>query len=114
MAPLTAARRRQHIYLDAKGVAWIDDTNTKVVEVVRDHLNGFTPERIHEEHTHLSVAQVYDTVAYYYEHKDEIDEDLRRREAMVTEILAKYGTPVTLAGLRERARQKTGEIVEVM
>lgn len=27
-----------HIYLDDRGVAWIDDTNVKVIEVVLDRL----------------------------------------------------------------------------
>lgn len=26
-----------HIWLDERGVAWIDDTNTKVIEVVLNH-----------------------------------------------------------------------------
>jgi len=36
-----------HIHLDDRG-AWIDDTNTKVIEVVLDKLaNGSSPEEIH-------------------------------------------------------------------
>jgi uncharacterized protein (DUF433 family) len=80
MPALMPAEKQEHIYLDADGVAWIDSTNTKVVVVVRDHLAGFTPERIHEEHPLLSVAQVYASITYYYDHKAEIDADLRRRQ----------------------------------
>jgi hypothetical protein len=40
-----------HIILDERGVAWIDDTNMKVIEVVLDKLaHGWSPEEIHFQH----------------------------------------------------------------
>ena len=37
-----------HIKLDEQGVAWIDDANVKVIEVVVDRLAyGWSPEEIH-------------------------------------------------------------------
>jgi len=49
-----------HIHLDARGVAWIDDTNIKVVEVVLDkRAYGWSPEEIHEQHPDLSLAQIH-------------------------------------------------------
>jgi hypothetical protein len=40
-----------HVRLDAQGVAWIDDTNVKVTEVVLDRMaNGWSPEEIHFQH----------------------------------------------------------------
>jgi hypothetical protein len=49
-----------HIYLDERGVAWIDDTNVKVIEVALDKLaHGWSPEEIHLQHAHLSsLAQI--------------------------------------------------------
>jgi hypothetical protein len=33
-----------HVWLDERGVAWLDDTNVKVVEVVLEHLaHGASP-----------------------------------------------------------------------
>ena len=37
-----------HVRLDASGVAWIDETNVKVIEVVVDRMAyGWSPEEIH-------------------------------------------------------------------
>jgi uncharacterized protein (DUF433 family) len=49
-----------HIHLDERGVAWIDDTNVKVVEVVLDtRAYGWSPEDIHAQHSGLSLAQIH-------------------------------------------------------
>ncbi len=69
-----------HVRLDKKGVAWIDDTKIKVVEVISDHLAyGHSPEEIHLQHPHLSLAQVHAAFTYYYDHQAELEADLRRR-----------------------------------
>ena len=62
-----------HIHHDERGVAWIDDSNIKVVEVILDHVQGQSPEQIHEDYPHLSLAQIYAAIAYYYDHQAEID-----------------------------------------
>ena len=63
-----------HIHLDERGVAWIDDTNVKVVEVILDkRAYGWSPEEIHEQHPDLSLAQIYAAFAYYYDHQQAID-----------------------------------------
>ena len=51
--------RTAHIRLDDGGVAWIDDTNVKVIEVVLDKLaHGSSPEEMHFQYPHLSLAQI--------------------------------------------------------
>ena len=48
------------IEIDEKGVPWISGANTKVVEVVLDKLAyGWSPEEIHFQHPHLSLAQIH-------------------------------------------------------
>ena len=43
-----------HIGLDTRGIAWIDETNIKVIEVVLDSLAyGWSPEEIHSSGTRL-------------------------------------------------------------
>jgi uncharacterized protein (DUF433 family) len=76
MAQTTTA----HIHLDAQGRAWIDDTNTKVIEVVLDKIAyGWSPEEIHFQHTHLSMAQIYAALSYYYDHQEEFDAEIERQ-----------------------------------
>ena len=49
-----------HIHVDDTGRAWIDDTNVKVIEVVIDKLaHGSSPEEMHFQYPHLSLAQIY-------------------------------------------------------
>ena len=63
-----------HINLDESGVAWIDDTNVKVVEVVLDKLaHGSSPEEMHLQYPHLSLAQIYAALTYYHDHKEPFD-----------------------------------------
>ncbi|MCH8047918.1 MAG: DUF433 domain-containing protein [Planctomycetes bacterium] len=65
-----------HILLDDSGVAWIDETNVKVIEVVLDRTaRGWSPEEIHFQHAHLSLAQIHAALAFYYDHQDEDEVD---------------------------------------
>jgi uncharacterized protein (DUF433 family) len=69
-----------HIHLDERGVAWIDDTNTKVVEVALDKLaHGSSPEEIHFQHSHLSLAQIHAAMSYYDDHQQGIDADIEQQ-----------------------------------
>src|ERR1043166_3706766 len=72
--PPSATTATAHIWLDKRGVAWIDDTNTKVIEVARDRIaRGGSPEEIHLQHPHRSLAQIHAGLGYYYDHQEEID-----------------------------------------
>ena len=79
-----------HIWLDERGVAWIDDTNTKVIEVVCDHTGwGMSAEEIHREYPYLSLAQIHSALAYYYDHKAEFDTEIERQLQRIDELKAK-------------------------
>jgi uncharacterized protein (DUF433 family) len=68
-----------HVILDENGVAWIDDTNIKVVEVVLDKLaHGSSPEEMHFQYPHLSLAQIYAALAFYHDNKATFDEQIAR------------------------------------
>jgi len=67
------------IELDDRGIAWIAGTKVKVVEVVLDKIAyGSSPEEIHFQHPHLSLAQIYGALTYYYENQDKVDEQIAR------------------------------------
>src|SRR5215472_8916289 len=68
------------IELDENGVAWISDTKVKVIEVAIDRLaHGSSPEEMHFQYPHLSLAQIYAALAYYYEHQGEFDAEIMRQ-----------------------------------
>ena len=86
-----------HIHLDDKGVAWIDDTNVKVIEVVLDKIaHGSSPEEIHYQHPGLSLAQIHAALSYYYDHQEEIDEEIERRLREVDAMAAQAGNDTPL------------------
>src|SRR5580692_5411048 len=90
-----------HIRLDDRGVAWVDDTNTKVIEVALDMIaHGWSPEEIHFQHPHLSLAQIHAALGYYYDHQAEMDEQIRRHARDAEQLRAKAGD----SPLRKRLR----------
>src|SRR5258708_5690995 len=100
--PATSTPATAHIWLDERGVAWIDDTRTKIIEVALDMIaHGWSPEEIHFQHPHLSLAQIHAGLGYYYDHKEEVD-------AQIQSSLREYQKRRTEAGetpLRKRLRE---------
>jgi len=91
-----------HIRLDERGGAWIDDSNTKVIEVAMDMIaHGWSPEEIHFQHSHLSLAQVHAALGYYYDHKDELDQQMHRSTREVEGLRSQAGE----SPLRKRLRE---------
>src|SRR5687768_5425763 len=77
----------EHIALDQNGVPIVVGTNTKVIEIVLDKIAyGWSPEEIHYQHPHLSLGQIYSALAYYWDHQDELDDDIQRRLEFVEEL----------------------------
>ena len=68
-----------HIFLDEQGRGWIDDTNTKVIEVVLDRLSGMSPEQIREGYPYLSLAQIHAALSFYYDHQAELEIEIMRQ-----------------------------------
>jgi uncharacterized protein (DUF433 family) len=55
----------------------IDGTTLRVIDIVMAQLfHQRTPSEIATDYE-ISLAQVYAALAYYYEHKTELDEDIR-------------------------------------
>jgi uncharacterized protein (DUF433 family) len=76
---MNTAVELSHVSIDGQGRAWIDDTNVKVIEVVRDHLAyGWSPEEVHWQHHHLSLAQIYAALAYYHDHRSAMDAEIHQ------------------------------------
>jgi uncharacterized protein (DUF433 family) len=95
----------EHIALDEQGIPWIRAANTKVVELVADvKAHGWSPEELVFQHPHLTLGQVYSALAFYWDHRQEIDADLARREAYVESLRAEVGESPIVAKLRARGQ----------
>jgi uncharacterized protein (DUF433 family) len=88
----------EHVQLDSKGVPVIVGTNMKVVELVMAQMAyGWSPEELLFQHPYLTLGQIHSALAYYWDHKDELDADIERRRLYAEEERRKAG-PSSLAG----------------
>jgi uncharacterized protein (DUF433 family) len=86
--------RYEHICLNDSGVPIITGMTMKVVELVLEYLaSGLSPEEIHLQHPYLSMAQVHSALAYYWDHKDELDNDIDARLKAADAI--RVSTPIS-------------------
>lgn len=74
--------RYRHIALDDEGRPIIVGTTMKVQELVVERLAyGWSPEELLINHPYLTLGQIFSALAYYADHRAEIDqaiaEDLR-------------------------------------
>lgn len=85
-----------HVRLDESGVAWIDGTNVKVIEVAVEQLAyGWSPEEIHFQHPGLSLAQIHAALSYYHDHRQEYDAAIERQSSRAESLAASQGdTPL--------------------
>jgi uncharacterized protein (DUF433 family) len=76
MTPVT----QTHIWLDDRGVAWIDDTNVKVIEVAAEwRYTRMSPEEmVHQHYGKPNLAQVFAALSYYAEHQAKFDAEMDR------------------------------------
>lgn len=90
------------VEIDEDGVAWIVGANTKVIEVVVDKLaHGSSPEEMHFQYPHLSLAQIHAALSFYHEHETELEAEIERRLLQVNELAAREPD----SPLRERLRE---------
>lgn len=79
-----------YIEIDENRVAWIADTKVKVIEIALDKLtHGSSPEELHFQYPHLSLAQVHAALAYYYAHQEELESEILQRLREVNELAAR-------------------------
>jgi uncharacterized protein (DUF433 family) len=95
------------IEIDDNQVAWIADTKVKVIEVALDKLaHGSSPEEIHFQHPHLSMAQIHAALSYYYSHREELETDILQRLNEVNKLAANSKNSTLQKKLRELKNQK--------
>lgn len=92
--------------MDDRGVAWIDDSNVKVVEIITDYTAyGYSPEEIRLQYPHLSLAQIYAALAYYHDHQEALDAEIERRYQEAEALRKKAAPSPSRAELRARLRR---------
>ena len=77
-----AKKMREYAYITSNpdivgGVPIVEGTRTTVRAISGYYLMGMTEDEILGALTHLTEAQVYSALAYYFDHREEIDADRR-------------------------------------
>ncbi|MDX2230561.1 MAG: DUF433 domain-containing protein [Leptolyngbyaceae cyanobacterium bins.349] len=77
----------KYVLLDEGNHPVISGTSIKVVELITSMRSyGWSPEELKENFPHLSLSQIYSALAYYWDHQEQIDADMERRYAYVTQL----------------------------
>ena len=98
-----------HIVLDDRGRPWIEGANVKVIEVVLDKVAyGWSPEEMHRQHPHLSLAKIHAALAYYYDHQAEMDAEIERQKREAEALRAASKQP-SREDLERRLRRDTSK-----
>jgi uncharacterized protein (DUF433 family) len=91
----------EHIQLDADSVPFIAGTTMKVVELVMAQMaHGWSPEELHFQHPYLTLGQIYSALAYYWDHKAELDADIERRWQWAEQARREAGPSPLVSKLR--------------
>lgn len=96
-----------YIEIDENRVAWIADTKVKVIEIAVDKIaHGSSPEELHFQYPHLSMSQIHAALAFYYDHREELDAEILKRLNEVNELAANNAESPLQKKLRELQTQK--------
>jgi uncharacterized protein (DUF433 family) len=49
------------------------------LKVVEQQAHGWSPEELHFQHPYLALGQIHSALAYYWDHREELDRDIQRR-----------------------------------
>jgi uncharacterized protein (DUF433 family) len=89
-----------YAYIDytPEGIPFVSGTQTKVEEIVLDHLAWrWDAETIHRHHPYLTLAQIHSALAYYYDHQAEMEAAIEAGLRQVAKIKDSLGeSPVRL------------------
>jgi uncharacterized protein (DUF433 family) len=72
--------RYEHVVVNEDRVPEIAGTALKVAElVIEQQAYGWSPEELHFQHPHLTLGQIHSALAYYWDHRADLDRDVQRR-----------------------------------
>ncbi len=77
--------------------------------IVADYLGrGWSAEEIVLQYPYLTLAEVHSALAYYHDHRDEIDRELAEETAEAEKSRREQSESAVIARLRALKRQQAG------
>ena len=90
-----------HIEIADDGTATIAGTKTKVVEVALDRLAyHWDADEIKRQHPHLTLGQIHAALAWYYDHQEDMDREIRSQLDDVRQVKADVGESAVRSKLK--------------
>ena len=84
---MLAETRYEHVVLNEARVPLISGTTMKVVELVlAQAAYGWSAEELHIQFPYLTLGQIYSALAYYWDHREELDTNIENRIKKVDAI----------------------------
>jgi uncharacterized protein (DUF433 family) len=94
-----------HIYLDEKGKPWVKRAGVSVKQVVVSLQQlEFKPDEVVRHFPYLMLSEVYAVLAYYCDHRSEIDAELREDKEYVAKARAEAVEAPVTKRLREMGK----------
>ena len=77
------------------GKPCVAGTRVRVWDVVHEvERLGHTPDEVLQAFPHLTLADVYAAMAYYWDHRDEIEHQMRESDAQVEKLMREAGPSI--------------------
>ncbi len=100
-----AATGYPHITRRNDGVAIIEGTTVKVIELVAEvQAYGWSPEELHFQHPGLSLGQIHSALAFYWDHREALDRE--QAQALQEANIQRAGTPPSPFASRLRTQDR--------
>ena len=110
MAQLTASHIEVRPNHDGQNRAYIAGTRVRVQDVaMMAEVHGQTADQITDALPHLSLAQVHAALSYYFDHRDEVQQELKQDEQFVEQLKALRGPG--LIERRLKSLNSTGDAI---
>ncbi|MEZ4606671.1 MAG: DUF433 domain-containing protein [Deinococcales bacterium] len=79
---LLLERERPPLHKDDSGAVRVGNTRVLLEMVIRAFQDGASPEAIVSRYPTLSLADAYNTIGYYLNHSQEVENYLNQREVL--------------------------------
>jgi len=75
----------------SKGSPIIAGTRVRVLDIIIEYeYLGHSPDEIISAHPHLILSQIHDALSFYYEHREEMDQEIRSRKEAILKLRKKF------------------------
>jgi uncharacterized protein (DUF433 family) len=96
-----------HVAIDEAGLPVLAGTHIKVVEIAEDYCAHHSPpEEMQRELPHLSLGQILSALAYYFDHRETMDEEIEARRRQAEDYRAKFANQQGPSLLRAKLKAK--------